>query len=68
MDKEQNIGKISISRVSSNMCDDYVSIKLQDSNFKMVFNVEMSFKDFGECITGLGMVTCCYKEWLRSEK
>lgn len=52
-------GRISISRVVSNVTAPRVSIEiLNDRGVKPIVRVEMTPEDFGNCLTGLGFTPC----------
>ena len=53
--------KITISKVSSNTRDTYISIVLSTALHKPLFQVEITPEDFALCITGQGMMPCKYK-------
>ena len=62
-------GKLTISRVTTNMPDEFghISIELTDDGFKMLFRAEITLADFARLLTGLGEIPCNYKVWDRTE-
>lgn len=55
-------GKITLSRVTTNTANDYVSIKIADNNSRVrIINVEIDMKTFAMAITGLSDQNCNIK-------
>lgn len=58
--KEKKIeGNISLSRVNSNVEDDYALIAIQDrANYNQLIRVKLSLRELGKLITGVGDTRC----------
>jgi hypothetical protein len=63
MDNNKTLeGKLTISKVHSNMEDDYIQIQLEDVNSKVCFvEVKVSLLAFAQTITGMGNVDCQFE-------
>lgn len=56
---ELNDPRITISRVSYNKGDDYISISVEERESCLeIIDIKISFEDFGKAITGLSMQPC----------
>lgn len=52
-------GRVSISRVSSNMSEDFMAIDIEDSSSGLtIVRTEMSLENFAKVITGQGNMEC----------
>lgn len=59
---EYEEGRITISRVSCNMEEDYICIDLKHRNErKTTTKIKMNLEDYALLISGLGRVPCNYK-------
>ena len=56
-------GKITISRVNSNVGVDWVHIVLNDDHFKIQFSIDISFEDFSKAVLGQGHIHCLYEDY-----
>lgn len=50
--KKQSIGKISINRITSNVRNDYIIIKIKNKETNKITHVEMELEEFALCVTG----------------
>ena len=61
-------GKLMISRVMTNTDNlDFISIRLADDGYKMLFQIKVMAADFARAITGLEVRPCDYKVFDRTE-
>lgn len=51
-------GKITIVRTNCNDRSDYISILLQDTEYRLSADARIDLKSFTEALTGLGCVDC----------
>jgi len=64
--KTMNDGKITISRVTSSINEDYISIEIEISTQKIII-AKMSLKEFAMCITGR-YSKCKYRTFPEKDK
>lgn len=51
-------GSATISKVTSNYCEDYIIITIKDKASRIGLTCELSLENFAKCIMGLAQVDC----------